>query len=235
MKKVSIILFTIIVSYGAFMVSCSNNKAAEEKRQRDAFVADSLNNVRLDSLALIAWGQAKFGMSQEEVLATETFAGSYIYSNSISLKFEKKNAYRESFHLKRMFSDFDAQFKDDELYQIMIKSYCYEWDQLRYLERDCDYFVNQFREKYGAPDRYRGSVQASYFTNGEEFLYALFKIKNKTISIQMGEDSYQYQPYYRIYIWNNDFPKKPHVETLEEIEIREQKEKNEQFSNNNSF
>ena len=37
---------------------------------RNQEIQDSLQQARLDSLALIAWGDAKFGMSMKETLST---------------------------------------------------------------------------------------------------------------------------------------------------------------------
>ena len=40
---------------------------------RNQEIQDSLQQARLDSLALIAWGDAKFGMSMKETLSTNAF------------------------------------------------------------------------------------------------------------------------------------------------------------------
>lgn len=220
------------------------------EKARAALVADSLNNVRLDSLSLIAWGKAKFGMSLKEILATETFANckkpEYFYGEKLTyydkdyvhMKHEDIAAYNESFHLKTRLNRIAARLKDDELYMVVLESHCaLEWSRLSDVISDCDFFVRQFSKKNGDPVFLKDSkdISSLSFSKGEEFLYARFEIKNKSISIRMGEDSYLRKPRYKIYISNSDFPQKPHIETKEEIAAKEKKEQQRRFSGDNSF
>lgn len=78
MKKIATVLILILL-----IISCNHkNKGLINPQDSDSIIRvekrnqeiqDSLNQIRTDSLSLIAWGDAKFGMSIKEVLATESF------------------------------------------------------------------------------------------------------------------------------------------------------------------
>lgn len=216
--------------------------------ERAKFVADSLENVRLDSLSLIAWGQAKFGMSLKEILATETFCNSkkpeYFYGkityydkDYVWMKRDDIDAYNKSFNLRTKLHRIDAILKDGELYRVILESNFENWDHLSDVIADCNYFVKQFSKKYVEPAQLMDGSKISSldFKKGDEFVYATFRIKNKSIYIQMGEDSYLRKPYYRIYINNSDFPKKKHIDSPDEIKAKQKAKEQEEFSKNNSF
>ena len=76
------LLFVIFVS------GCGNKQKRIEEQQRldsiakiEKAVLDSIEEKRADSLALIAWGDAKFGMTMEEALKTNAFKD---YSSNVS-------------------------------------------------------------------------------------------------------------------------------------------------------
>ena len=78
MRKVLLILATTLLT-----ISCNHEqKEQTESPQtktltateiRNQEIQDSLKQVKTDSLALIAWGDAKFGMTMEEALKTNAF------------------------------------------------------------------------------------------------------------------------------------------------------------------
>ena len=217
--------------------------------ERARFVADSLNNVRLDSLSLIAWGQTKFGMSVKDILATETFAKSkksvyhygtwltYYDKNYVQMKSEDVQSYNTSFNLKGHLSSVRAELKDGELHRVVLQSAYKDWEHLKYLISDCNFFISQFKKIYGEPEFILDgrNISSLDFTKGEEFTYSSFYIKNKVILIRLGEDSGLRKPYYRIIIYNSDFPRKPHIDTPEEIAEKEKKKQQQEFSSRNAF
>ena len=89
MKKVSLLLLTILVTIGCNqkqkeqVVSQESNPQLTATEIRNQEIQDSLKKVRNDSLALIAWGDVKFGMSMKEALATEIFKGGNKYDDSL--------------------------------------------------------------------------------------------------------------------------------------------------------
>lgn len=238
MKKVSLLLLTILLTIGCNqkpkeqVVSQESNPQLTAAEIRNQEIQDSLKKVRNDSIALIAWGDAKFGMSMKEVLATETFKGGDKYYDSITMEFERKRNFKRAFGLNNL-AAFEAEFKENELYRIYIESNYLTANGINDLVSDCDIFIKNFTEKYGEPSYKKSKVNISEFNSGEEFEYAKFQIGDKTITIVLGELSSEVKFYYHVYIDNDRFPQKKHVMTEKEIkEVRKQMEDTEKIRNN---
>lgn len=238
MKKVSLLLLTILLTIGCNqkpkeqVVSQESNPQLTAAEIRDQEMQDSLKKVRNDSLALIAWGDVKFGISMREALATEIFKGGNKYDDSITMEFERERNLKRAFGLNKLAS-FEAEFKENELYRIYIRSNYLTADRIDDLVSDCDIFIKNFTEKYGEPSYKKSKVNISEFNSGEEFEYAKFQIGDKTITIALGELDSEVKFYYHVYIDNNKFPKKKHVMTeKEKREEQKQKEETERIRNN---
>ncbi len=128
MKKVILLLATILLTVGCNQKQKEQVASQESKPQltaaekRNMEIQDSLKKAKTDSLALIAWGDAKFGMSMKEALATEAFKGGDKYSNSITMDFDKKSKLGNAIGLS-MFMILETEFKENELYLIRIENY----------------------------------------------------------------------------------------------------------------
>ena len=238
MKKVSLLLLTILLTIGCNqkpkeqVVSQESNPQLTAAEIRNQEIQDSLKKVRNDSLALIAWGDVKFGMSMREALATEIFKGGNKYDDSISMEFERERNFKRAFGLNNL-AAFWGEFKENELYRIYIDSYNPTANSINDLVSDCDIFIKKFTEKYGEPSYKKSKVKISEFNSGEEFEYAKFQIGDKTITIVLGELSDEVKFYYHVYINNDKFPQKKHVMTEKEIkEEQKQKEETEKIRNN---
>jgi hypothetical protein len=250
MKK---LLFLFLLGFCVTITSCKfvEEKRAREQYVRDSiqhvqdsirlaqgraiFVADSLERVRLDSLALIAWGDAKFGMSQKEVLATRTFKGSRLSDDRIYLPHNKITMYKDAWNLKLGICWIWALFKNDELTNIVIESSpCLYWDRLHsHLIHDVDLLLSKFAEKnslHFTPQSRKVSI--SDFKSDDSFLYERLSIESKSMSVYLKEDSYH--PSYSIWISNIDFPKKQ-VETTEEKLEKKRKQEAKSFADDSSF
>ena len=126
MKKVSLLLLTILLTIGCNqkpkeqVVSQESNPQLTAAEIRNQEIQDSLKKVRNDSLALIAWGDVKFGMSMREALATETFKGGDKFpdSNRISMNFNDERNFRKAFGLNES-SEIWAKFQENELTSIL--------------------------------------------------------------------------------------------------------------------
>lgn len=146
MKKVSLLLLTILLTIGCNqkpkeqVVSQESNPQLTAAEIRNKEIQDSLKKVRNDSIALIAWGDAKFGMSMKEVLATETFKGGDKYYDSITMEFERKRNFKRAFGLNNL-AAFEAEFKENELYRIYIQSNYLTANRINDLVSDCDIFI----------------------------------------------------------------------------------------------
>ena len=238
MKKVSLLLLTMLLTIGCNQKTKEQEDVQESKPQltiaekRNQEIQDSLNQIRTDSLSLIAWGDAKFGMSMKEVLATETFKGGRKYDDSITMEFERERNLKKAFGFNNL-AAFWARFKENELYRIYIKSYYLTADNIDDIVRECDLFIRNFTEKYGVPSYKKNGVNISDFNDDEEFEYAKFQIGDKTITIALGELTNQFKLYYSIYIDNDKFPQKKHIMTEKEIkEVRKRMEETEKIRNN---
>lgn len=205
---------------------------ATEKRNQE--IQDSLKQVKTDSLALIAWGDAKFGMTMKEVLATKSFKGGDKYSNSIVMEFGRKRTFIKRLGLNKL-TGFETEFKENELTKINIESYDLTANYLDDLVRDCNIFITNFTEKYGNPSYKKNKVNISKFNSGEEFEYARYQIGDKTITILLGEQSREVKFYYKIYIENDKFPKKKHVQTEKEKKEEQRRMKEAKEIKENSF
>ena len=137
-------------------------------------VKDSLERARIDSLALIAWGDAKFGLSQKEVLSTNTFKESSVYSKeTISMKFENMNIANN----KMTICNFFAEFEMDELYRIDIKTCPETANYIDDLEIDVMRISHLFEKRYGKPAYSFGKeISLSDFNEGVDFMYERWEI-----------------------------------------------------------
>lgn len=235
MKKISLLLTTILLTIGCNQKQKEQISSQESKPRltaaeiRNQEIQDSLEQVKVDSLALIAWGDVKFGMNMKEVLATEIFKGGKRDGNYISMNTDKIIKYKKILGL----NDFGlwAEFEDNELYRIYTISSYRTFNDIDKLYDDCDIYIRQFTEKYGTPIYKKDEITLSDF-NSEEFVYTKFQIKNKTITIVLGELE-QIGLYYKIFIDNDKFPKKKHAMTEKEIkQVRKQMEETEKIRNN---
>lgn len=239
MKHILYILLFAILTFG-----CGNNQkqkvhkdvqktsvsTAAEIRQKE--IQDSIQQVRLDSLALIAWGDVKFGMNMKKASATDVFKGGNKYNNSISINFEYEREIKKLFGFTKL-AIFWGEFKDNELIEIRIESGYQPASQLDYLIRDCDIFIDNFKKKYGSPLFVKDKVNISEFDYGSEFEYAKFQIGNKKITILLKQNWSEITFKYEIHIKNDEFPTKKHVQTEEETKkVRKQIENAEKIRNN---
>ena len=115
MRKVMLILPMMLIT-----ISC-NHKQKEQTESpqtktltateiRNQKIQDSLKQVKTDSLALIAWGDAKFGMTMKEVLATKSFKGGDKYSNWILMGYERERIFTRSIRVNNIAS-IETEFK----------------------------------------------------------------------------------------------------------------------------
>ncbi len=238
----------VVVSFVTLSVTSCNYGAKKREQARQQEIADSLEAVaiaeaariekaRIDSLALCAWGDLKFGMSPKEVKATASFKNSDKYvkgtimhdgrrsRSSISLSYEARRQFEDNMNLNLSLWDFDACFRSDELTSILIKSYDYSASYINDIERDASIWARNFTAKCGSPTYQKSDVSILDFERGREFTYARWEIGDKTITISMGEDSYDSEFYYDVYIYHSGFPTKEDVEEQESIRKYQEKKK----------
>ena len=204
-------------------------KSREEKKN------DALNELGgVDSLSLIAWGDTKFGMTKQEVMNSKAFKGEKEKviekgNDSYLMDYAKSNDIRRLYNLEYNPSIW-AHFKDNELYMVSIETYGKSANYIEDLANDCGIFAKEFMKKYGEPDYLRTSVSILDF-NHHQLRIASFIIGAKKIWIGLLEDDSEYK--YYITIENNNFPKKKHIPTEEELrKQKEQDAKNKEIKDN---
>ncbi len=221
--------------------SCSSKQSSQDKERVDSLRKDSIvkSQITRDSLALVAWGDTKFGMSQQEVASSEAFN---IKNNNLIIK-ESGYSYcimpqeqitnlMKIFRFNRAPKQILANFKDNELYLISID---YSGDDaygIEELYEDCITFTKEFQKKYGEPKYLRQKMSISDF-HDHECVISYFELGSKTIWVGLTENYYKYG--YKIHIKNNDFPQKVHELTEEEIKEKEKRAREENEIRNNSF
>lgn len=207
MKKLLLLPFFV-----ATFLSCVNKEAQDRRRfVQDSIRAvqenvDRLNQLRIDSLSLIAWGDAKFGMSTLEASQTQIFKGSkastgyYEWTQHVSANYDSRNISNTRIGLYSL----DAWFESNELRSINIKSNEKDASYLDQMERDIDVIKNGLTSKYGSPIYDTKQFNIFSFTKRDEIIFTRWEIGDKKIDLVLGEYSSTY--YYKINIRNSKYP-----------------------------
>ena len=227
MKK----LLLLAVLINVFIVSsCNHHKQEQEQARLDSLRKDSILKAMVitDSLSLIAWGDAKFGMSEEEVAATKAFKGALL-GTYVSQD--------EIWSIRRVYGldclvEIHAEFEENELCRIFIESDRMSIRDFKYLVNDCSILTNEFAKKYGKPTYQKDEITSRELFNGSKD-FAVFNIGSKSIKIFMYESDYKYG--YKIIIRNSSFPRKKHEPTEEEITKMKEKEAKDKETLENSL
>lgn len=222
-----IILFAILTS------GCNyKQKKIKEQERLDSIakiekeMQDSIEKIRIDSLASIAWGDAKFGMSIKEALNTNAFKGSDVSNvengKILLLPDEKKNIGNTNIDVMH----FDALFKMDELCHIFIRSYPQPADHINDLENDAINIASKFEKKYGKPtESLDRKVSITDFNKDEPICLKRWNFGyDKTIYINLCEETSGYEYYYEVSIASWKHPIKKDIEK-EKKEVQKQKER----------
>lgn len=180
-----------------------------------------------DSVAIYAWGDAKFGMTQKELLQTKAFNGAKKYDYGFAMSGANEYAIQQSLHLFTLLSIwayFDGEIKD-ELTKVEIKGSA-SWEHFNHLKSDLSKLLAKFKIKYGKPNNVYTDLETLNYTDldkAKTMIIADWKLGSgksvngiKFIEIEMAtcsETSYEY----KITIHNSAFPKHPKNKTKKEI------------------
>ena len=189
------------------VLSCANREKSDLERRREQIRSDReraakmetdrIQKTRIDSLAALAWGDAIWGMTRNEVLKTKAFRNGKDYGYTIEMNEERKQRTRETFGLKNLKS-LRAYINDDCLSGIFIDSWEVKSQQFDELVRECVFLKNNFYRLYGEPTK-RNDVSFSGFDKDGNQLMAEYKIGNKTITITLHKREYNY--WYKVSIY----------------------------------
>lgn len=253
MKKLFITLMILSLS----LCSCNEEakRQAEEaakKARNDSIIVRKIKEKEMeeaklvfeDSVAIYAWGDAKFGMTKKEVLQTKAFSGASKYNNSFSMDFDKERALQQSIglhHWPDIWIDFGGK-TENEVTCVRINS-SYNWKDFNKLIYDIQQIIKEFTLKYGRPDNsYEQLPNLRYRDlDNKKLLIARWQIgsgigENGTKYIKVYASPYTETSYqYEIDIYNSSFPKQPKEKTQKEIQEAKEKEMKTKEAVENSF
>ena len=181
------------------MLSCTNNEKSDLERRREQIHSEKERakkkeaDNKTDSLAALAWGDAIWGMTRNEVLKTKAFRNGKNTDYCIEMNEERKQKTKQTFGLKNLFT-LRAYIKDDCLSAIFIDSWSVKVEQFDELVRECILLKNGFYKLYGEPT-VNNDVSFSGFDNDGNQIVAVFKVGStiyKTITIALRKKNYDY-------------------------------------------
>lgn len=191
------------------LISCGHKKTdlerrADEVRKENAdrlkrIEQDSILQVS-DSLAAIAWGDALFSMTREELMNTKTFGGGVPLDYGIEMNHDKLKRFKDKYDLPFLES-IKAYIVNEALSYIFIYSKNVEPRDFTKLERECIIFKNEFYRIYGQPKSTKDASMTDFDSDGNQSL-ASFNVKghiSKDITIELKKDGYYYSYFISIY------------------------------------
>ena len=251
MKKIKFSLLSIITV--VLLISCNNstqqktdsksadNDAAYQAEQdwlakEEEEQAERERRAWLDSMAVFAWGDVKFGMTEKEVRKTKSLGDKNYKQNLIeSLNLNGK--------ILTIIPSFDG--KRNGLTSLHISS-SRHIDYLDELKEDLNTLYNEFRKKYGEPTGVQNSplsISASDILSKSWTDIAYWNIGSKGgkygtkhINLHIKECSYGggYYEYY-IEIHNPNFTKDYKPQTQEDIDKDKEHKKEVDAAKDNAF
>jgi len=136
-----------------------------------------------DDLSLYAYAGAKFGMSMEEVLATDGFSGGTVAGETVRAPENKRRV--GNYHY-----DIVASFHENKLYLITFSS---AWQTAAFIEFDMVTVLNNLRDviaiRYGEPDLRNKMPNVMDFEPGVHRWVYKWTIDDKVVSIGMREST----------------------------------------------
>ncbi len=231
------------------LTSCTSNQTTNKQSDEDDVVVEVVdvetaatltvnnryNSSELDSLALVAWGDLKFGISQKEAKKSIIFKGGDKYDDSLAggLEYELNLCRGLGLHGSlSLWADFIGKGYTI-LNKIRVSIGTSKFDELL---TNIVIVTNKFKEIYGEPD-YMTNEDMSAYKLGDKRIRAItwyLKSPNngtKTINCYIEGSDYDYYTF-EIIITNDKFEKVPTKEELEAAKKREEDIKN---AVNNAF
>lgn len=202
MKKILPLIILCLVSCGHQKTDLERraDEVRKEKSDRQKRIEqDSVLHVS-DSLAAIAWGDAIFSMTREELQKTKTFGDGMSLDYGIEMNSDKLRRFKEKYDLTFLES-IKAYIVNNSLSYIFIYSKNVGPRDFTKLERECIIFKNEFYRIYGQPKSAKDASITDFDSDGNQS-FASFNIKghiSKDITIGLKKDGYDYSYFINIY------------------------------------
>lgn len=256
--------FIIIAAVCLGLVSCDNktkqqNRASQqapqdaEKAKQDSLAqlqeAEKMAKIAHDdSVAIYAWGDAKFGMTKKEVLRTKAFKSVVKSNDHFYLQYKQMEELKDA--LKLNSAPFVSIHFDEQTFNEVIRVHMHGvalWDYFYELNEDMNSLIQEFQKKYGDPSylyefistlKYNDldALKNGYAKRIAEWTIGSGNSENgiKTISISASKNSstsYRYD----CEITNSAFPKIHKEKTQKEIDDEIGRSKKAQEAVENAF
>lgn len=172
---------TSLLFFSLLLFSCNQKNTQSQPEER------TINDHTTDNLCLIAIGDAKFGMTSEELKNTEVFKDVKYFTSPILFNIDILSYGYEG----------NAKLANDTLYKVILETQELKWDNLDYLNKIALNLKSAFVEKYGEPDFERSSLlQINDLSSGKTSNIARWEIGEKQITV--GIYSFTSKPYYKV-------------------------------------
>lgn len=188
----------------SMLVSCANKEKSDLERRREQVRAekeikarqekDRIANHKSDSLAAIAWGDAVWGMTKDELLHTLAFRNGDIRDFAVLMSQARLDKTKEVFGLKHL-SRICAQFMvGSSLDAVFLNSEKVGVNQFDELTKECIFLKNNFYRLYGKPTKNNQMSFSGFNKDGKQMVaeYQTGHRLVKIIKITLNKDGYEY-------------------------------------------
>lgn len=177
----------------------------EDKEKAQKFEEDKRLQNRIDSLAAIAWGDALFGMTREELKKTRAFGKGNYSGTVLEMDYDRKKETIKTFRFKHL-SFIRVSFFNDVLNGVYIDSEKVGPNEFDELCADLVNIKTNFNRIYDSPKKTNKVSFNNFDQNGRQMV-AEYEIKGpnigltKNINIELRKNNYDY--WYSITIYNS--------------------------------
>lgn len=204
MKKLLFLISATTIFFSCVHKKTDLERRADEVRKDNADMQrrikqDSILYVS-DSLAAIAWGDALFSMTREELMNTKTFGDGVSLDYGFEMNHDILKRFKDKYDLPCLES-IKAYVVNNALSYIFIYSKNVGPRDFTKLERECIIFKNEFYRIYGQPNSAKDASITDFDSDGNQSL-ASFNVKghiSKDITIELKKDGYDYSYFIGIY------------------------------------
>lgn len=187
----------------SMLVSCGQKEKGDLERRREQVRSEKekaarqeeerIANHKSDSLAALAWGDAVWGMTKDEVLHTLAFRNGKSYDYTIDMDFDRVIKTREAFGLNHLYA-IRANMLNNSLCGIYLSSHRLKTEQFDELSKECIFLKNNFYRLYGKPTKNNKMSFSGFDKDGKQIVaeYHTGHRLGKTITITLNKDGYEY-------------------------------------------
>lgn len=175
-------------------------QARHENESREKEKTDIAEKAKSDSLAAIAWGDAIWGMTRDEVMRSKAFHSGADYDYTIEMNDSRKQKTKDYFGLKQI-NSIRAYIKDNSLQAIFLESWWVKTDGYDALIEECQTIIRNLNRIYGQPFELNDISFSGFNSEGVQVV-ANYNVGHrilKSIVITLHKRGYEY--WYKVHIY----------------------------------